>query len=1178
MAVRIENQAEPIPGYKLIERIGGGGFGEVWKAEAPGGLLKAIKFVYGDLETAGDEGMRAEQELKALSRVKTVRHPYILSLERFDIVDGQLLIVMELADRNLWDRFRECRTQGLPGIPREELLRYMDETAEALDLMNIQYQLQHLDIKPQNLFLVHNHAKVADFGLVKDLEGMMASVTGGVTPVYAAPETFDGWISRFCDQYSMGIVYQELLTGQRPFNGTNVRQLILQHLQASPNLTPLPPADRDAIGRALAKNPDDRFASCMELVRALRGSSSTAQEAQLSGAHDSRPEIRLTHSSAGVETPLRTPPGMTVAQEPPGPADDDAEVALESPSGNGEGWIRVQSAADQENAAPPPITLLPPEVRGDGVLVPALVIGLGHLGLGVLQRLRANLQSQFGSLESLPNIRLLYIDSDVDAARQAARGLYGAPLRPAEILQTRLNRPSHYLRSKEGRARIDSWFNPKMLYRIPRNLQTTGLRALGRLALLDNYAGLTRRLREELLKCADPDTLAKVAQRGGLGLRSTTPRVYVVTGLGGGTGSGMFLDLAYVVKHHLKELGCSQPEVNGVFFLPAVDRHPARVLALGNAFAALTELNHFSTPGTTFSARYEEKEKPLSDPEPPYARTLMLQLPEGVSEESPKELFDLSADYLFRELATPLGRVTEDYRANMPSPGRQCPGPTYQTFGLYRISWPRQALQRNVARRLCQNVVQHWMSKDAGPVREAVQATVAEVWEKQELSGENLLTRLQAVCKEALGEKPETILSKMTAPLEELDTRSVEGLPEAAASLLTQFERLLGRPETNVGNRGGELDGPLNAAADALIATHSQRLATFAVRLVEQPQFRLAGTEEAMRQMIAILEQSLQNHKGLCKEFTERTTEAHGRIWSILATLQAGTPTERRKIASTTSALIELLRIYPNWRYQSLLLKRVLNIYVSLRGHLSDQLREINYCRDRLGDLRRGFENPDRNAPINEEGSCGRSVYPFGCRNLNETAKRLLEGISPRETYELDCKIQNVIRQQFTSLVHVCMTPSNLLQNLEMAMQHEAEGFVASRLADISVTDLYMAHHSNDEQIDSDLEEMFDSAAPQLNGQQIPAQSELRVLATPPGQASERFQELAQGVASELKMIAASGLNDIVFYRESPRLALAELSQLGPLAYEAYRQMSGVESFTPHSRTDISEWRAAVVT
>src|SRR5207302_168259 len=217
-------------------------------------------------------GQRAEQELKALSRVKSVRHPYILSLERYDIIEGQLLIVMELADRNLWDRFRECRSQGHPGIPREELLRYMEETAEALDLMNQHYQLQHLDIKPQNLFLVHNHIKVADFGLVKDLEGIVASVTGGITPVYAAPETFDGYISRFSDQYSLAIVYQELLTGVRPFAGTNTRQLILQHLEGSPKLEPLTADDRPVVSKALSRDPNNRYPSCSEFIQALRTS------------------------------------------------------------------------------------------------------------------------------------------------------------------------------------------------------------------------------------------------------------------------------------------------------------------------------------------------------------------------------------------------------------------------------------------------------------------------------------------------------------------------------------------------------------------------------------------------------------------------------------------------------------------------------------------------------------------------------------------------------------------------------------------------------------------------------------------------------------------------------------------------------------------------------------------
>src|SRR5438876_4599832 len=92
MAVRIEPNAEPIPGYRLIERLGAGGFGEVWKAEAPGGLLKAIKIVFGDLRSNDPDGNHdlARQELKALQRVQAVRHPYLLGIDRYAIVDGRL--------------------------------------------------------------------------------------------------------------------------------------------------------------------------------------------------------------------------------------------------------------------------------------------------------------------------------------------------------------------------------------------------------------------------------------------------------------------------------------------------------------------------------------------------------------------------------------------------------------------------------------------------------------------------------------------------------------------------------------------------------------------------------------------------------------------------------------------------------------------------------------------------------------------------------------------------------------------------------------------------------------------------------------------------------------------------------------------------------------------------------
>src|SRR5947209_14939185 len=110
MSALLTNQSEPIPGYRLLERLGSGGYGEVWKCEAPGGIHKAIKIVHGDLRTTDEDGQhRSDQELKALRRVQSVRHPYLLSLERYDVIDGRLMIVTELADCSLADRFREHR-------------------------------------------------------------------------------------------------------------------------------------------------------------------------------------------------------------------------------------------------------------------------------------------------------------------------------------------------------------------------------------------------------------------------------------------------------------------------------------------------------------------------------------------------------------------------------------------------------------------------------------------------------------------------------------------------------------------------------------------------------------------------------------------------------------------------------------------------------------------------------------------------------------------------------------------------------------------------------------------------------------------------------------------------------------------------------------------------------------
>jgi serine/threonine protein kinase len=249
--------------YKMIKRIGCGGFAEVWQAETPGGFPVAIKRVLRPLDHA-----EAQLELRALGEIKQLRHSYLLQTRDYGLLDNRLYVVMELADCTLADRLQQCKAAGEQGIPLDELLRYIHEAAEAIDYMH-GHKVHHRDIKPKNILLLGGHAKVADFGLARMVQSQRLTVTGSGTAPYMAPEVWRRQVSPHSDQYSLAVSYAELRLGQMPFAGTDMYSLMIDHIEGRPNLEGLPDAEQQVLRKALAKDPAERYPNCVAFVEAI---------------------------------------------------------------------------------------------------------------------------------------------------------------------------------------------------------------------------------------------------------------------------------------------------------------------------------------------------------------------------------------------------------------------------------------------------------------------------------------------------------------------------------------------------------------------------------------------------------------------------------------------------------------------------------------------------------------------------------------------------------------------------------------------------------------------------------------------------------------------------------------------------------------------------------------------
>ncbi len=264
-------------GYTILRLLGSGGMGEVYLAQHPRlPRLDAVKVLRADVSAGPDFRERFNREADLAAKLW---HPHIVEIHDRGECDARLWISMDYVDGT--DAGGMLRDQYPTGVPVRDVIEIVTAVAEALDYAHAR-GLLHRDVKPANILLAYledgeRRILLSDFGVARDLSDTSDLTTTNMTVgtvAYAAPEQLMGLpLDGRADQYALAASAYHLLNGAPLFPHSNPTVVISQHLNTPPpaladrrpELAPLDPV----LFKALAKDPEDRFACCAEFAQAL---------------------------------------------------------------------------------------------------------------------------------------------------------------------------------------------------------------------------------------------------------------------------------------------------------------------------------------------------------------------------------------------------------------------------------------------------------------------------------------------------------------------------------------------------------------------------------------------------------------------------------------------------------------------------------------------------------------------------------------------------------------------------------------------------------------------------------------------------------------------------------------------------------------------------------------------
>jgi serine/threonine-protein kinase len=420
--------------YEVVRVLGVGGTGAVFEARHRTiGRRVAVKLLLPEIAASPVVPQRFLQEARTANEV---RHRNIVEVIDFGADQGRLYMVMEFLQG---ESFADFLTREAPVTPGR-IIRMLDPIMSALSTAHAR-GIVHRDVKPQNLFLALTEGeeepvpKVIDFGIAKRLAGddVNLTSTGMIlgTPAYMSPEQAraDRTVTHTADQYSLGVILYQALTGRIPYDADTYPALLVQIVSTPPTdiavyRPDLDPDLRRVVMRTLARDPSQRFASLAELREALR-----------SWRDDQTPAVRTATMRPDVSAP--TQPDGT----PDGPTHNDAIPLPVVPYVPVDGVTIPEHAHTQRTSSALPIV---------AVLIGLLALAMVSLAAWIALKPTTPAEPAVSSRPASVDMVTLRVDAQPPTAEIALDGVvvghgHIEVLRPRDgrRLQLRLTAPEH---------------------------------------------------------------------------------------------------------------------------------------------------------------------------------------------------------------------------------------------------------------------------------------------------------------------------------------------------------------------------------------------------------------------------------------------------------------------------------------------------------------------------------------------------------------------------------------------------------------------------------------------------------------------------------------------------------------------------------------------------------------